>query len=156
MNLDKLHQRVLGPNGREMFGLGGTRSYRQRESRGYTVSLEWIQGEPAMVIWPARAGGDVNVGAFAICLSSAAVYADPSGKPTEECFLRCAMALPDLGKAMLHIELNALVDVVMANMPDLLTMPPAPNAVRLADRGEKLWEITQQDENGKTISEATV
>jgi len=156
MNLDKLHQRVLGPNGRPMFGLGGARSYAQREAKGYTVSLEWIEGEPAMVIWPSRAGGDADVGAFAICLSSAAVYADPSGKPTEECFLRCAMALPDLGKAMLHIELHALVDVVMQFMPDLLTMPPAPRAVRQADRGEALWEITQQDQDGKTISEATV
>jgi hypothetical protein len=156
MNLQNLHQRVLGANGRELFGLGGTRSYRQHESRGYHVSLEWIEGEPAMVIWPSRAGGDMDIGAFAICLSSAAVYADPSGKPTEECFIRCAMALPDMGKAMLHIELNTLVDVVMQFMPDLLAMPPAPRAVRAADKGEALWEITQQDQNGKTISEATV
>jgi len=28
--------------------------------------------------------------------------------------------------------------------------------VRAADKGEALWEITQQDQNGKTISEATV
>lgn len=156
MNLQNLHQRILGADGRELFGLGGARSYAQRESKGYIVSLEWVEGEPAMVIWPARAGGDAEVGAFAICLSSAGVYADPSGKPTEECFLRCAMALPDLGKALLHVELNTLVDVVMQYMPDLLAMPPAPRAVRLADRGEALWEITQQDEAGKTISEAAV
>lgn len=156
MNLSNLHQRVVGPTGREIFGLGGERSYRQAEAKGYTVSLEWLAGEPAMVIWPSRAGGDMDVGAFAICLSSAAVYADPSGKPTEECFLRCAMALPDLGKAMLHVELNTLVDVVMQFMPDLLTMPPAPKAVRLADKGDALWEITQKNERGAVISEATV
>lgn len=156
MNLTNLHQRVIGPTGRELFGLGGVRSYRQAEAKGYVVSLEWISGEPAMVIWPARAGGDIEVGAFAICLSSAAVYADPSGKPTDECFLRCAMALPDLGKALLHIELNTLVDVVMQFMPDLLTMPPAPRDVRAADKGEKLWEITQKDSHDKVLSEAVV
>lgn len=156
MNLHNLHQRVLGPTGRELFAVGGTKSHAQHEYRGYAVSLEWIDGEPAMVIWPTRAGSDTETGAFAICLSSAAVYADPSGKPTDECFMRCAMALPDLGKALLRIELNLLVDVVMRFMPDLLAMPPAPKAVRLADKGEALWEITQRDQNNKTISEAQV
>ena len=52
MNLHNLHQRVLGPTGRELFAVGGTKSHAQHEYRGYAVSLEWIDGEPAMVIWP--------------------------------------------------------------------------------------------------------
>lgn len=149
---------VVGPSGRALFGVGGENSLRTHEYKGYTVSLEWDEsdGEPMLLIWPATHMIEREVGVFGIGLSSAGRYADPSGKPTEECATLCAAALPTLGKAMLPIEVHALMDVVLRFIPDLILMPPAPRWMRLQARGEALIDITQTDSRGKTISEVSI
>jgi hypothetical protein len=149
---------LVGASGRALFGVGGENAWRTHEYKGYRVSLEWDErdGEPMLLIWPATNFIDREVGVFGIGLSSAGRYADPSGKPTEGCATLCAAALPTLNKAMLPIEVHALMDVVMRFIPDLVLMPPAPKALRRAARGEALIDITQIDSRGKTISEVSV
>lgn len=156
MNLNQ--SLVVGASGRALFGVGGENAWRTHEHKGYRVSLEWDEtdGEPLMLIWPATNFLEREVGVFGIGRSSAGKYADPSGKPTGDCLVECAAALPTLGKAMLNIEVHALVDVVMRFIPDLILMPPAPRAMRRAARGEALIDITQVDNHGKTISEVSV
>lgn len=147
---------VLNATGQAMFGVGGASAHATHQYKGYVVSMEWddSDGEPIMLMWPALNGrGD---GVFGICLSSAAKYADPNGRPTNEGLFNCGMALTTLGKALIPIELNNLVDVVMNFLPELLTMPPAPRAVRRAALGIPLMDITQTDHYGKVISEVTV
>lgn len=154
MNLNQ--SLVVNANGRAMFAVGGVSAHATYEHKGYVISMEWdvTDGEPVMLIWNARGGRDAGV--FGICLSSAGKYADPSGKPTNEGLYECGMALPLLGRALLPIELNALVDVVMRHLPDLLRMPPAPRVLRKAAKGEALVDITQKDQYDRVISEASI
>lgn len=154
MNLDAL---ILSPTGRPVYRIGEN-SHAQFHSGDYSVSIEWHieprSTEPIMVIWPKHGGRDA--GAFGICLSSIGKYADPSGKPTREAFLECWRALPTLGRAQIDIEVFRLLDVILRHTPDLIRCPPAPPAVRQAEAGEALLEITAKDEHGKTIDEAIV
>lgn len=149
---------LVGATGSALFGVGGENAYRTHEYKGYRVSLEWDEqdGEPLLLIWPANSFLEREVGVFGIGLSSAGKYAEPTGGPTKECAYECAMALPMLGKALLEIEVRALMDVVMRFIPDLLMMPPAPKFMRLAAKGEALMDITQVDPSGKTISEVSI
>jgi len=141
---------------RPMFGVGGASSFSTHEFKGYVVSLEWddIDGEPVLLMWSAAGGREAGV--FGICLSSAGKYADPNGRPTKEGLFECGRALKVLGRALLLIELHNLVDVVMRFLPDLLRMPPAPRAIRLAAKGQALMDITQQDHYGRTIREVSI
>lgn len=150
-----LNSEIIGANGAALYGVGGPAAYKTYERRGFCVSMEWLDGEPCMLIWPIR-GQDAGV--FGITLSSASKYADPSGHPTRECFRQCRSALLEvLGGSGIDVEVYALVDVVMDGMNALLTMPPAPLAVRNADKAAPIWEITEIDkESGKTIREASI
>lgn len=152
-----LNQSILvSAAGRPMFGVGGSTAYATHEYKGYCISLEWDEtdGEPIMLMWSARGGRESGV--FGICLSSAGKYAEASGKPTDEGLFECGRALQVLGRALLPIELNNLVDVVMRFLPDLLRMPPAPRAVRRAAKGEAIMDITQKDSRDRVISEVSL
>lgn len=147
---------VVSATGQAMFGVGGSASHATHEYKGYVVSLEWDEedGEPMMLMWGANGGRDAGV--FGICLSSAGKYADPSGKPSDEGLFQCGLALSTLGRALLPIELNNLVDVVMRFMPDLLRMPPAPKAVRVKANREALIDIVQKDGRDRVVHEASI
>jgi hypothetical protein len=154
MNLQK--SLIVSSTGQAMFGVGGQHVHAMHDYKGYTVSMEWDaqDGEPVMLIWSSISG--LGAGVFGICLSSAGKYADPSGKPTEECFVQCAAALPTLGRAMLNLEVSTLVDVVINYMPELLCMPPAPRAVRLGAKGEAMFEVSQENHHGRIVSERLI
>lgn len=154
MNLNSL---VLSPTGRPVHKFGDL-CHAQFQSKSYTVSIEWHQEgrscEPIMCIW-SRAGGR-HAGVFGICLSSIGKYADPNGNPTPQAFRECLRAMPTLGRPGLDIEAYELVDVILRHAPDLINCPPAPPAVRRAEVGEPMLEITQRDIHGKTLSEVVV
>jgi hypothetical protein len=147
---------IVSATGRQMHKIGDN-SWQQFSAGDYNVSIEWlIEGrecEPVMAIWSKRS---MDGGCFAICLSSIGKYADPSGKPTREAFIECWRALPTLGRNQIDIEVYKLLDVIMRHTPDLIRCPPAPLAVRRAEVGEALLEVTAKDQNGKTISEGLV
>lgn len=155
MNLNR--SLVVGASGRALFGVGGEHAWRTHEYKGYAVSLEWDErdGEPVLLIWPST-NLEREVGVFGICLSSAGKYANADGRPTQECADECAMALPTLGKALIALEVHTLMDVVMRFLPDLIVMPPAPSALRRQARGGPMFDITQQDANGKTLAEVSI
>lgn len=144
---------IVSPTGRPVFKIGDV-CHRQFSAGDYNVSIEWYMDgrecEPCMAIWsktPGRAAG-----CFAICLSSIAKYADPSGRPTREAFLECWRALPTLGRAQIDIEVFKLLDLVLRHTPDLINCPPMPPAARRAEAGDPLLEVTTQI-NGKKHSE---
>lgn len=150
-----LNQSILvSPAGRPMFGVGGESAMSTHEYKGYTVSLEWDEtdGEPLMLIWSSFTGRELGV--FGICLSSAGKYADPSGKPTRECFIECWKSLPTLGRNQIDMECFTLIDVVIRFIPDLVMMPPAPRAMRKAAKGsQKHMEVTVKDHQDRVVSE---
>lgn len=146
---------IVSATGRQMFKVGDV-AYQQFRSGSYHVSIEWLnegrECEPVMCIWsPSSADG----GVFAIALSSIGKYADPSGGPTKESFIECWRALPTLGRAQIDMEVFSLLDVILRHTPDLIRCPPQPPAMRLAEAGEALLEVTRV-ENGKTVNEAVI
>lgn len=136
--------------GRPCFALGHT-AYSTHEAGIYRVALDWVEDEPAMVIWTDR--GD---GAFAICLSSAGKYADPSGRPNPEGMRESLRSLPMLGRDQTETELRALTDVILRYMPDLLRMPPQPRAVALESAGRPLVEVTERTQDGQMLREVVL
>jgi hypothetical protein len=150
----RLDTPIIDGIGGAHYAVGGPDAYRSFERRGLKCSLEWVDGEPAMLIWKAREGFDAGV--FGICLSSAGKYADPSGDPTPACFREAWRALPVLGLPQLEIEASNLVSCIIDWVPHLLTMPPQPPALRQAERGPALWEVTQEDADGRRLSEVKV
>ncbi len=144
---------ILSPTGRQLFKVGDL-THAQFTSGQYHVSIEWLnegrECEPVMCIWSpySRDGG-----VFAICLSSIAKYADPSGNPTKAAFIECWRALPTLGRAQIDMECHALLDVILRHTPDLIRCPPQPPAMRQAEAGPALVEITQRTTDGKTLAE---
>lgn len=153
-----INPNVVDTAGRELYSFGGREAYATFTEGDYIVSLEWFSGqrssEPMMAIWNARGGLDAGV--LGICLSSIGKYADPSGGPAPTAMLAVAEALPVLGRAMLTIEVNRLLDVILKRTPDLIAMPPTPREVRLADAGDAMWDIERTDAEGKTIAEVTL
>jgi hypothetical protein len=155
MNLEQ--SIVVSAAGKPMFAVGGANAHATHEFKGYVVSLEWdeVDGEPMMMIWPALSGKESGV--YGIALSSAAVYADATGKPTNEGLFRLGKALTLLGRDVLPIELHRLCDVVMQFLPNLLRMPPAPKTIRHQRTRAKLLSIEQRDDRtGKTIHEQEI
>lgn len=147
---------ILSPTGSRLFKVGDV-AHAQFSSTDYQVSIEWFnegrECEPVMCIWsPTSRDG----GVFAICLSSIGKYADPSGGPTPQAFIECYRALPTLGRAQLDHEVYRLIDVVLRHTPDLIRCPPQPPAMRQAEAGEALIELTQQDQDGRTLSETLI
>lgn len=144
---------ILSPTGRPMFKFGDN-AWRTFAAGDYVVSMEWHiearECEPMMAIWSAAGGR--NAGVFGICLSSAAKYADPSGKPTRHAFIEAWRALPTLGRMQIDLEVYRLLDVILRHIPDLINMPPVPVAVRRAET-EPLLEMTVKNEHGKTLRE---
>lgn len=181
MNTDR--QLILSPTGRQLFKMGEN-AWQQFTTGDYCVSIEWHTGkvevcrpihtpwwkrwwtgqqyvetieekvEPCMVIWSKYQVS--RGGAFAICLSSASKYADPSGNPTKEAFIECWNALPTLGRNQLDTEVYHLLDVILRHIPDLIRCPPMPPAARRAEAGEPLLEVTTKTEDGRTLKEAVI
>lgn len=141
---------ILDASGRFIYKVGGDQAWRVHDAGDYVVSMEWVDKQPAMVIWSKRRPDF----AFAICLSSIGKYATPEGKPNPEGVEELAMALPDFGRAIERSELHRLVDVVLRYTSELIAMPPAPSEVLKEDLRNPLWEVTEKDvQTGKTISE---
>lgn len=154
MNRDAL---ILSPTGRPMFKAGDN-VHQQFTAGEYAVSIEWYldgrECEPIMAIW-SNTGGR-NAGIFGICLSSIGKYADPSGNPTPTAFLEAWRALPTLGRNQIALEVYRLLDVILRHTPDLIRCPPMPPAMRVAEAGEALLEMTVKDQNGKTLKEDVI
>jgi hypothetical protein len=152
MNLNAL---IVSATGRPMHKVGDV-AHAQFRSGDYHVSIEWLNDrrecEPIMAIWSPTS---MDGGVFAIALSSIGKYADPSGAPTKEAFIEAWRALPTLGRAQIDAEVFRLLDVILRHTPDLIRCPPQPPAMRRAEAGEALLEITRMVD-GKKLDEAIV
>jgi hypothetical protein len=150
MNINKP---ILGADGRPFYCLGGMQAWRTHDAGDYIVSLEWVENEPAMVIWSKRGAAF----AFVICLSSIGKYATPEGDPNPEGANELARALPDFGRAIERTELHHLVSIILRYTPELILMPPMPREVWEADnRDDPFLEVTTKDERGKVIAEVEI
>lgn len=134
--------------------IGGPRAYKKLTQRGIFVSYEWVNGEPAMILFPAHPGP--RAGAYVICLSSAYKYAGSDGYPSPDSAALYLGIAEQLGGFISKQYLSDIKDVVLDSLPDLVKMPAEPDwdADRLR-RGDVLGE-TKLIIDGTTVSEGVL
>lgn len=134
--------------------LGGEKAWKVYVKGDIVVSFQWVNGEPAMILYPKRPIG-VGAGAFVLPIESAFKYADSKrGAPTPYCIEMAAKAADVMGLFPDRFTLFRIVDAIMEGLIDLIGMPPEPtglNAKETEAVGELLVKI-----NGKTRLEGEV
>lgn len=125
----------------------GAKAWKQFETKGYIVSLEVVEDEPAMVIWPASALR--GTGVYAVCMSAFPYWITERGTPTQAAFSMARRGLIAMSRQPLNIEINTLVDVVLRHIPDVYRMPNYK-----VDR-PTMFE-TETIIEGKTVAQASV
>lgn len=103
--------------------LGGAKAWRvERGTGGLVRSFQWLNGEPCLFVYPDQTR---NIGALAIPLSSAHLWANPDGYPNLEHAIKTAYeAAPNLGLTPTRGTIHAIVDTVLDGIPTLIGMPP--------------------------------
>lgn len=135
--------------------IGGAKAWKVRQHGDIGVSFQWINEEPAMVLFPARRS-IAGAGAYVICLSAAFRYADSkTGAPTEYLIRQAVAAASQLGFARTDtFAARKIAGVIVDSLPDLVAMPPEPtglNAQEQAAVGELAIKL-----DGQTIAEREV
>lgn len=126
--------------------LGGEKAWKQRVTGEIVSSYQWINKEPAMVLWPSgprRLGG----GAFILCLSAAFRYANSNGSPTPYLIKQTIKIAQQFGMEPNQFLCKKIADVILDGLPDLCEMPPEPtglNAKQTEAIGEALIKVDGQ------------
>lgn len=106
---------------------GGEKAWRVRRLGDIGIAYHWVNGEPAMVLYPATRS-IAGAGAFILALSRAHKYVKSNGNPD------LAYMLPMACKAAVQMGftyrdksvVRTIVDAICDGMPDLVSMPPEP------------------------------
>lgn len=121
----------------------GEKSAWQKVHRNMVACGEWVNGEPAMVIFPLGKLGSQGVVPAAICLSALYQWTDPKYAARSAIRFCQAMGLQDDPWAP-----NLFIDVVMAHIDDVVAMPPENTLQTKAER-QVVAEVSFRDELGK-------
>lgn len=103
--------------------IGGPKSWKQRIKGDIVVSYQWLNAEPAMVLFPKRKQ-TLDSGAFAICLSAAHQYANSDGYPTQYALHQAVRGAKIMGFFPDKATCIRIVDAIIDGIPDLVEMPP--------------------------------
>lgn len=126
--------------------LGGARAWKVQKVGDIIRSYQWVNKEPAMVLYPARRRSLEN-GAFAICLSAAFKYDDVRYLVQQSIQAAKVMGM-DESKYTIHRIGTAIHDGLL----DLIKMPPEPTWHKDLDKGDVIAELEIRAD-GKTIKE---
>lgn len=127
---------------------GGERAWKTQVVHDLVRSYHWVNGEPAMVLFPVRAR--LNAGAYVICLSSAFKYDDMAYLVKQ-----AAIAASVMGMDETKYTINRIGTAIHDGLLDLIKMPPEPQWVKDLDKGEVFAELEVRAD-GKTIIEREV
>ena len=120
--------------------LGGAKARGVRRHGDIVVGYQYVNDEPALVLWPARPGAQ-KCGAFVVCLSSAFKY-DDDDYLVKQAFKACEV----MGLFATKQQVYRIATAIHDNLGELVRMKPeqqdAPQAV-----GEGKLILP----NGKTI-----
>lgn len=135
--------------------IGGAKAWKVRQHGDIAVSFQWVNEEPAMILFPARRSLP-GAGAYVICLSAAFKYANSkTGAPTPFLVQASVMAAKQLGfTATDTFAARKIAEVIVDSLPDLIDMPPEPqqfNQEQTRAIGEMVIKI-----DGQTVHEAEV
>jgi hypothetical protein len=116
--------------------VGDETAWKVRRHGDIVVAFHWVgagqdaEEEPAMVLYPAIPSK--GAGCVIICLSAAYKYADSrTGEPTVYLLQRLTQFAKQMGMVITSSAMRKIADVVVDSLPDLLIMPPEPNAVAI-------------------------
>jgi hypothetical protein len=98
--------------------IGGAGSWKQRTLGDIVLSLQWVNGEPAMLIWP-KVKRLATKGAYAICLSSAYKYTD-----MKYLIQQAGICAEFIGMDKTGFTVRRIADAILDNLQDLCEMPP--------------------------------
>lgn len=135
--------------------IGGPLAWKVRRHGDIGVSFQWVNGEPAMILFPA-AKALPGAGAYVIPIDTAHKYADSkTGAPTPWLVRQSIVAAKQLGyMGTDSFAARKIADVIVDSLPDLIEMPPEPQAFneqQAAAIGELAIKI-----DGQTVHESEV
>lgn len=104
--------------------LGGPKAWKTRTQGDIVVAYHWINGDPAMVLWPLRK--PLGCVPFCIGMSHAYKYAHGTGYPTRYCLQQAAVAAGVMGMDTTKQTVRRIVEVILDGLEDLIRMPPEP------------------------------
>lgn len=130
--------------------LGGDKSWKQRVVGDVVVTYQWVNQEPAMVLFP-KFKKD-NAGAFVLCLSAAHNYVHSDGYADVDYLIPQSLAAARVMRMDENIStIKRIADAIVDGIDDLLKMPPEPvgmNEKKAEEIGEAIIKV-----DGKTILE---
>jgi hypothetical protein len=133
--------------------IGGKDSYKQFEKGDIVCSLQWVNDEPALILWPKVKR--IGSGAFVVCLSSAWKYATPQGYPTAYLVEQSIKAAEVMCLEPHNFTLKAIADAIFEHIPDLVEMPPTPQDWTGRQVEEAIGEMAVKIE-GQTVTQQEI
>lgn len=130
--------------------IGGKDSYKQFEKGDIVCSLQWVNDEPALILWPKVKR--IGSGAFVVCLSAAWQYADSHGYPTRYLIDQSIKAAEIMCLEPHNFTIRAIADAIFEHIPDLVNMPPTPEDWTGKQVEEAIGEMSLKVE-GETVME---
>lgn len=151
MSIDILRTNILHESGKPMVMLGGD-VYEQRVKGDIVYEFKWVSGEPVMLLYKRTLGS--NSPAYMIEMKDAHKFGKSNGHATQRLLTHYCVEAANAIQAQ-HDKATAhrIIDVILDGIPILLSMPPEPKALEIANR-----PTTGNDEmtiklNGKVIAE---
>jgi len=134
--------------------IGGEKAWATRRNGEIGVSLEWMNGEPHMILFPTNGHPDKGAGAFCIPIDSAWKYVHSDGHPNYEYIASQApIACQMMGLVESKQRVYRIAETIADNMGDLLKMPPEP--VSQQEKPAPVGEMTIKLD-GETVHEEEV
>lgn len=126
--------------------VGGERAWRTRRKGELFISYQWLNGSPAMLIYPVRPSP--GAGCYAIPLESAWKYADSeTGAPTLYLIQQADVAASVMRMLPTRDTIKAIADAIVDGLPDLVEMPPEPASFSDVPKGEMKLQV-----DGSTVA----
>jgi hypothetical protein len=134
--------------------IGGKNAWKQRVLGDIVVSLQWVNGEPAMILWP-KVKRSNHAGAFVICLSAIHQYVHSNGYPNADYLIpKAEEACQVMALDVSTYSIRHVADAILESVEDLVRMPP---------ERPKQWDVEFKPEGegkimvgGQTIWEGTL
>lgn len=130
--------------------VGGPDAWKVRTSGDIVIAFHWVNGEPAMVLWPVRK--PLGCVPYCIGLSHAYKYAKNTGYPTPYCVTQAVAAAQVMGMDTGRETVKRIVEIILDNLEDLVRMPPEPEK---KDKTAPLGTATLYSE-GTKVSEGEI
>ena len=108
--------------------IGGDKAWRKYRKGDIAIAYHWVNGEPAMVLFPGNRTASPLITPFVIPLSVGHQYVNSDGHPNLVNAMAAAIeAAQCLGMAPEMSTIHRIIDAIVEGMQDLVCMPPEPD-----------------------------